>query len=112
MRIFTPMLLALALGAFGSAQATTYYMTCKTSQATYKLVLDDDAGTLVATLGSSETHHVFRSLRKENGTVIGSGFVKGRGTDFEFIMRYEPSISYAYGNGGKRTDQCKLDSQR
>ncbi len=112
MRLFPSLLLACFLAAVPCAQATTYVMSCKAGQSEYQLTLDDEAGTMVSTLGRSETQHVFRSLRKENGTITAHGFVAGRGTDFSFSYRYEATITYSYGNGGKRTDTCKLISQR
>ena len=112
MRFFTPLFLACLLGATSAAQATSYVMSCKAGQTEYQLFLDDEAGTMVSVLGKAETNHVFRSLRKENGAITASGFVAGRGTDFTFTYRYDATISYSYGNGGKRVDTCKLVSQR
>jgi len=112
MRLFMFSLLACLIGASSAAQATTYVMSCKAGGTDYQLILDDEAGTMVTTLGKSETHHVFRSLRKENGAISASGFVAGRGTDFTFTYRYEAVLTYSYGNGGKRVDTCKLVSQR
>lgn len=112
MRLLMPLIVAGLLSGLGSAQATTYWFTCKTSQVEYQLTLDDEAGTMVSVLGKAETQHVFRSLRKENGAITASGFVAGRGTDFTFTYRYDATISYSYGNGGKRVDTCKLVSQR
>jgi hypothetical protein len=112
MRLFMPLLLAGLLTAADGAQATYYVMSCKAGGTDYQLLLDDEAGTMVSILGKSETQHVFRSLRKENGAITASGFVAGRGTDFTFSYRYEATITYSYGNGGKRVDTCKLVSQR
>ncbi len=114
MRLSRSFFISLVLaGLSGSAaQAAMLTMICETRQATYDLVLDDEAGTMVATLGGSQTRHVFRNLRKENGTITGAGFVEGRGTDFTFSYRYTATITYAYGNGGKRTDECRVVSNR
>ncbi len=112
MRFLTPLFLVCLLGATSAAQATSYVMSCKAGQTEYQLLLDDEAGTMVSVLGKTETNHVFRSLRKENGAITASGFVAGRGTEFTFTYRYEATITYSYGNGGKRVDTCKLVSQR
>ena len=108
MRLFMLGFLSSLTAAASSAQATTYVMSCKAGETEYQLALDDEAGTMLATMGKSETQHVFRSLRKENGAITASGFVAGRGTNFT----YEATLTYLYGNGGKRVDLCKLISQR
>lgn len=102
----------LALMAFctaGAADAAITTYTCSASGVRYTLTLDDDAGTLVSTMQGKETIYGVRGIKREMGTLTVSGYVSGRGTDYVLVHRFSPSITYTYGNGGKRTDSCSAD---
>lgn len=90
------------------AQAGVMTLSCGSGAAAYTLMLDDDRGVMTSTTGTSETNLVLRGVRRENGGVYARGYVSGRGTEFEFTYKYSAQISYLYGNGGKRTDECRV----
>lgn len=95
--------------AAGTAQAGVTTFTCSAGGVPYKLILDDDAGTLVSVMQGKETVYGVRGIKREMGTLTVNGYVTGRGTDYVLSHRFSPSITYTYGNGGKRTDSCSAD---
>lgn len=97
----------LLTGHVAEAAITTY--SCKASGVAYTLILDDDAGTLVSVMQGKETVYGVRGIKREMGTLIVNGYVSGRGTDFVLTHRFSPSITYTYGNGGKRVDSCSAE---
>lgn len=99
-------LLATTLAA--PAQAGVMTLSCGSGAGAYTLMLDDDRGVMTSTSGTTETNLVLRGVRRENGGVFARGYVTGRGTEFEFTYKYSAQISYLYGNGGKRTDDCRV----
>lgn len=100
---------AFAILTAGAAQAGVTTFTCSASGVSYRLILDDDAGTLVSIMQGKETVYGVRGIRREMGTLTVNGYVTGRGTDYVLTYRFSPSITYTYGNGGKRTDSCSAD---
>jgi hypothetical protein len=99
--------LVLLAGRAAEAAITTY--SCKTSGVAYRLILDDDAGTLVSVMQGKETIYGVRGIKREMGTLTVNGYVSGRGTDFVLTHRFSPSITYTYGNGGQRVDSCTVE---
>lgn len=97
----------LLTGRVAEAAITSY--SCKASGVAYTLILDDDAGTLVSVMQGKETVYGVRGIKREMGTLIVNGYVSGRGTDFVLTHRFSPSITYTYGNGGKRVDSCSVE---
>lgn len=101
--------LVLAIACVTQAEAAVITFTCKAGGTPYKLILDDDAGTLISVMAGQETRYGVRGIKREMGTLTVNGYVSGRGTDFVLTHRFSPSITYTYGNGGKRTDSCSVD---
>ena len=101
--------LVLVLLAVCAAEAAVTTYSCKTSGITYRLILDDDAGTLVSVMQGKETAYGVRGIKREMGTLTVNGYVSGRGTDFVLTHRFSPSITYIYGNGGQRVDSCAVE---
>jgi hypothetical protein len=101
--------LALVLSAVCAAEAAVMTYSCKTSGVTYRLILDDEAGTLVSVMQGKETIYGVRGIKREMGTLTVNGYVSGRGTDFVLTHRFSPSITYTYGNGGQRVDSCTVE---
>ena len=92
------------------AQAGVMRMTCGSGAAAYDLMLDDDNGVMVSTANNIDTKLVLRGVKRENGSVYARGYLAGRGTEFEFTSKYTTEISYLFGNGGRRTDECRIIS--
>jgi hypothetical protein len=94
------------------AQAGVMTLTCGSGAAAYELMIDDDRGVMTSTLAATGavTNLVVRGIKRESGSVFARGYVGGRGTEFEFNYRYSGQISYLFGNGGKRSDDCRLIS--
>lgn len=92
------------------AEAGVMTLTCGTGSDAYELMLDDDRGVMTSTANHVETKLVLRGVRSESGSVFARGYVSGRGTEFEFTYKYSGQISYLFGNGGKRTDECRMIS--
>jgi hypothetical protein len=103
---FVALMIALPIAA-ADAAVTTY--NCSTSGISYRLVLDDEAGTLISIMAGKETVYGVRGIKREMGTLTVNGYVSGRGTDYVLTHRFSPSITYTYGNGGKRTDSCSVE---
>ena len=103
------LIVALSVLVASSAEAGITVFNCKASGIAYRLILDDDAGTLVSIMQGKETSYGVRGIKREMGTLTVNGYVTGRGTDFVLTHRFSPSITYTYGNGGKRTDSCSVD---
>lgn len=103
------MCVALVLLGGGGAQAAITTYSCKASGIAYRLILDDDAGTLVSVMQGKETVYGVRGIKREMGTLTVNGYVTGRGTDYVLTHRFSPSITYTYGNGGQRTDSCSVE---
>lgn len=103
--------LAVLMGVLmaSAAQAGTTTYTCSASGVRYQLILDEDAGTMVSVMQGKETVYGVRGIKREMGTLTVNGYVTGRGTDYVLTHRFSPSITYTYGNGGKRTDSCSAD---
>jgi hypothetical protein len=92
------------------AEAGIMNLSCGSGSGIYDLMIDDDRGVMTSTLASTGavTQLVVRGIKRENGTVFARGYVGGRGTEFEFNYKYSGQISYLFGNGGKRSDDCRL----
>lgn len=90
----------------GPAEAAVMNFTCSAGGTSYTLTLDDDAGTMVSVLQGKETVYGVRGIKREGGTLTVNGYVSGRGTDYVLVHRYSTSITYTFGNGGKRVDSC------
>lgn len=103
--------LIIALSGFlvSTAEAAITVFNCKASGVSYQLILDDDAGTLVSVMQGKETPYGVRGIKREMGTLTVNGYVTGRGTDYVLVHRFSPSITYTYGNGGKRVDSCSTE---
>ncbi len=101
--------LAFVLLSWRAAEAAVTIYSCKASGVAYRLILDDDAGTLVSVMQGKETVYGVRGIKREMGTLTVNGYVSGRGTDFVLTHRFSPSITYTYGNGGKRVDSCSVE---
>ena len=101
--------MAMMIAAITRADAAITSFSCKAGGVPYRLILDDDAGTLVSIMAGKETVYGVRGIKREMGTLTVNGYVTGRGTDFVLTHRFSPSITYTYGNGGKRTDSCSVD---
>lgn len=99
----------LSMGSATVADAAIISFTCKAGGVPYRLILDDDAGTLVSVMQGKETTYGVRGIKREMGTLIVNGYVSGRGTDFVLTHRFSPTITYTYGNGGQRVDSCATD---
>jgi hypothetical protein len=93
-----------------SAHAGVMTLSCSSGAAAYELMIDDDRGVMTSTVTATGavTQLVVRGIKRENGTVFARGYVNGRGTEFEFNYKYSGQISYLFGNGGKRSDDCRL----
>ena len=90
------------------AQAGVMTLSCGSGAGAYTLMLDDDRGIMTSTSGNTQTNLVLRGVRRENGGVYARGYISGRGTEFEFTYKYSAQISYLFGNGGKRSDDCRV----
>ncbi len=110
MRILWGVLVVLAVNSVSIGYASVLTMACKNANQDYELILDDESGAFTQIINNAETRLILRSLKKENGTITANGYLSGRGTDFSFIHKYSPSITFSYGNGGKRTDECRVIS--
>lgn len=107
MRAYVVALVSLLTVGMAEAGITTF--TCSASGVSYKLILDEDAGTMVSVMAGKETIYGVRGIKHDMGTLTVNGYVSGRGTDYVLTHRFSPSITYTYGNGGKRTDSCSVD---
>lgn len=103
------LLVALSVLAASSAEAGIMTFNCKAGGVPYRLILDDDAGTLVSIMQGKETTYGVRGIKKEMGTLTVNGYVTGRGTDYVLVHRFSPTITYTYGNGGQRVDSCSTE---
>ncbi|NDB70242.1 MAG: hypothetical protein EB015_20000 [Methylocystaceae bacterium] len=103
-------LIALCAGA-DKGQADVLNMVCNSGKIDYQLILNEETGDFRQIVNNSETKLVLRSLLKENGTITAKGSVAGRGTDFLFVYKYNPQITFIFGNGGKKVEDCKLVSK-
>lgn len=101
--------MVIMMVASSKADAAVTSFTCQAGGVPYRLILDDDAGTLISIMAGKETVYGVRGIKREMGTLTVNGYVTGRGTDFVLTHRFSPSITYTYGNGGKRTDSCSVD---
>ena len=102
---------SLSLAAFAlPAHAGVMSLTCGSGSAAYDLMIDDDRGLMRSTLTATGavTQLVVRGMKRENGTVFARGYISGRGTEFEFNYKYSGQMTYLFGNGGKRSDECRL----
>ena len=90
------------------ALAGVMTLSCGSGAGAYELMLDDDRGVMTSTSGTTVTNLVLRGVRRENGGIFARGYISGRGTEFEFTSKYSAQMSYLYGNGGKRTDDCRI----
>ncbi len=95
------------------AQAGVMNFSCGSGAAAYDLMMDDDRGIMTSTVKATGavTQLVVRGMKRENGSVFARGYMSGRGTEFEFNYKYSGQISYLFGNGGKRSDDCRLVSE-
>ena len=100
----------LAATSVTPAQAGVMNLSCGSGAAAYDLMIDDDRGVMTSTLTATGavTQLVVRGMKRENGTVFARGYISGRGTEFEFNYKYSGQMSYLFGNGGKRSDDCRL----
>lgn len=103
------LIVALGVLVASSAEAAITVFNCKASGVSYRLILDDDAGTLVSVMQGKETPYGVRGIKREMGTLTVNGYVTGRGTDYVLVHRFSPTITYTYGNGGKRVDSCSTE---
>jgi hypothetical protein len=102
---------SLSLAAFAlPAHAGVMTLNCGSGASAYDLMIDDDRGVMTSTVTATGavTQLVVRGIKRENGTVFARGYLSGRGTEFEFNYKYSGEISYLFGNGGKRSDDCRL----
>lgn len=107
------MLIGLALATIAlPAQAGVMTLSCGSGASTYELMIDDDRGVMTSTVTATGavTQLVVRGIKRENGSMFARGYISGRGTEFEFNYKYFGQMSYLFGNGGKRSDECRLVS--
>jgi len=67
------MCVALVLLGGGGAQAAITTYSCKASGVAYRLILDDDAGTLVSVMQGKETVYGVRGIKREMGAPLKRG---------------------------------------
>ncbi len=105
-------LLLITLWALSSqAHASVLNMVCNTGKVDYQLILNEETGDFRQIVNNSETKLILRSLNKENGTITAKGSMAGRGTDFLFVYKFNPQITFIFGNGGQKVEECKLISK-
>ena len=106
---------AMALVSFSAianqVEASVLNMVCNSGKVDYQLILNEETGDFRQIVNNSETKLILRSLNKENGTITAKGSVAGRGTDFLFVYKFNPQITFIFGNGGQKVEECKLISK-